>query len=70
MADHPAPGVHAPTLPVMGDGRPASPVFSGEPLIKIDYVQTSPDSCHGAAIKSVNIVFNTLDVVGESIDMT
>lgn len=53
------------SAPTSTEHRPISPVFQGEPLIKVTYVQTGAEGGESVASKSVDIVFNTLDVVGE-----
>ena len=63
MVDHSATSLRPPSISSM-DNRPMSPVFVGEPLIKIDFVQVNPDRCGESAVRNVDVVFNSLDVVG------
>ena len=64
MVDHSATSLRPPSIS-SADNRPVSPVFMGEPLVKIDFIHSNPESCDDSAHKSIDIVFNSLDLVGE-----
>lgn len=63
MTDHSASSLRPSSLSA-SDHRPVSPVFVGDPLIKVEFSQAKPESAGDPTVKNVDIVFNTLDLVG------
>lgn len=66
MADHTLSSMRPPSLSA-SDHRPLSPVFVGEPLIKIEFTQAKAETAEDPTTKNLDVVFNTLDLVGTSL---
>ena len=64
MTDHSTSSLRPPSLSA-SDHRPVSPVFVGEPLIKVEFSQAKPESAGDPTVKNIDVVFTTLDLVGK-----
>ena len=46
-----------------------APLFTGEPLVRVDFTQTRPDSTDSQVNQCLDVSLNTLDIVGETISL-